>query len=181
MCNMISCLVGKDVRVYAKDGLHSHSEISRAFGISEDQCLKYEFILRVRELFQDFNMDHAPFDAKASHDRAAQRFFDECASTPEKFIAFVERGNFNKNVLIELLTEPARGAYYRAEESASEAYNRATTFALKVYDKVMSSVAADEAYNEARASALEALNRAMVSAWIELFKNPKNRIEIWRN
>ena len=207
MCNMISCLVGKDARVYAEDGLHSHSEIARAFGISEDKCLKYEFTLRVRELFQDFNMDHAPFDAKASHDRAAQRFFDECASTPERLIAFVERGNFDENVLSSLLTRSAHIKYSDAKTSARKALNETLAPTFEEYRKTRTS--SDEAFNKIKAEAQEenkayneakeserkayeayvevmkpadkAYMKTMVSAWIELFKNPKNRIEIWKN
>ena len=73
---MISCLVDQQGKVHAVNGIHSHSEIAEQLGIDQDQCLAYEFDLVKRLLIQDFDMDKAPFEAKASHDQAAQAFFN---------------------------------------------------------------------------------------------------------
>ena len=113
MCKMISCLISRDCKVFAVDGVHSHTGIAKHFSLDEDKYLKYEFHLDKRELFQDFAMDQVPFSAKASHDRAAQAFFDDCAGTAEKLIAFVRRGNWDQDVLLPLLTPEARAEHYK--------------------------------------------------------------------
>ena len=100
---MISCLVPKTGAVYAVDGVVSHSEIARICKVDEDRCLKYEFDLTTRTLEQDFAMDAAPFEAKQSHDAAAQAFFDASAGSATKLIAFVKRGNWNEQYLRPLL------------------------------------------------------------------------------
>jgi hypothetical protein len=125
MCRMISCLVSVTGKVYAADGIHSHSEIATHFGIPEDKHLRYEFDLPKRTLVQDFNMDFAPFAAKASHDAAAQRFFDKCAGTPVLLMAFVKRGNWSEEYLRPLLSAPAQKAYDEALAPAWKAYDEA--------------------------------------------------------
>lgn len=48
MCNMISCLVGPDARVYAKDGEHSHNkkftEVKIAAGKAFSKSVANEYI-----------------------------------------------------------------------------------------------------------------------------------------
>ena len=156
MCQMISCLVSKAGKVYAVDGVHSHSEIATRCNVDEDKCLKYEFNLQTQTLKQDFNMDCAPFAAKQSHDEAARRFFDACAGTPRKLRAYVKRGNWLPDDLLPLLTAPAQKAYCEACATAGKAYN------------------------EARATAGKAHNEACAPAWPRLFSKPANRIEAWR-
>lgn len=163
MCHMISCLVGSDARVYAKDGVHSHTEIAQALGLREDRCLKYEFRLKTKTLFQDFSMDSAPFEAKKSHDDAAQAFFDKCASTPEKLVAFVRRGNFGQNTLGSLLTESAHGAYCRAKKFHDDAYDKTMASANKAYDKAEAS--AYRVCDKARASAERRYGRVYRGVW----------------
>ncbi len=108
MCQLISCLVSRRGKVFAVDGVHSHSEIAKILKIDEDKHLKYEFHLKERKLFQDFNSDSAPFEAKASHDKAAMDFFEDCAGTPEKLIEFVKRGNWDGGVLTWSLDRASR-------------------------------------------------------------------------
>ncbi len=139
MCEMISCLVDREGRVYAKDGVHSHTAIAKALDVDEDRCLKYEFRLVTKRLVQDFFMDCAPFEAKKSHDDAAQAFFDKCASTPERLIAFVKRGNFEEDILFGLLTINARDAYGRAVEILKKKSDRAERLAEKAHSKLYES------------------------------------------
>ena len=167
MCQMISCLVSKAGKVYAKNGVHSHSAIAEAFKIDEDRHLKYEFVLTTRTLKQDFEMDAAPFAAKQSHDEAAQRFFDQCAGTPMKLIAYVKRGNWLPDYLLPLLTATARKAYGEAWATAGKAFDEAIAPAGKAYD-------------EAIATAQKAFDEAVATAWLALFSKPANRIEAWR-
>ena len=162
---MISCLVDRVGKVYAKDCVHSHSQLAVALGIDEDKCLKYEFDLAKRELVQDFGC--APFEARASHDKAALEFFSECAGTSEKLIEYVERGNWDKDSLLPLLMAPAQLAYDEAKAPAQLAYDEATAPARR-------------AYNEAMASAWLAYNETAKCTWCTLFAKKENRIEVWK-
>lgn len=166
MCQMISILVGHDGTVYAVDGVHSHSEIATRCGVNEDKCLRYEFDLKKRQLKQDFNMDMAPFEAKQSHDAAAQRFFDQCAGDADTLIAFVKRGNWRDVDLRPLLLAQAREAFNEARAPAWNAFEEAVAAARKAYD-------------EAVAAACNAYDEAVAPAWIDLFAVPSNRIAIW--
>ena len=167
MCQMISCLVSKTGKVYAVDGIHSHSKIAEKCGIDEDRHLKYEFDLKTRKLKQDFDMDAAPFAAKQSHDEAAQGFFDLCAGTPARLRAYVKRGSFLSDYLVPLLTAAARKTYNEATAAAGKAYDEATAAARKAYDEAIA--APRKAYDEATAA-----------AWLKLFSKAQNRIAIWK-
>ena len=156
MCRMISCLVSVTGKVYAVDGIRSHSKIAATCGVNEDRQLKYEFDLTTRTLKQDFSMDAAPFAAKASHDAAAQRFFDKCAGNAKLLIAYVKRGNWDDEYLSPLLEAPALKAYDEAEAQAQKAYDEATAPALKAYAE------------------------ATAQAWRRLFAKRENRIKAWR-
>jgi hypothetical protein len=178
MCQMISCLVSKAGKVYAKDGVHSHSKIAEAFGIDEDKHLKYEFVLTTRTLKQDFEMDAVPFAAKQSHDEAARGFFDLCAGTPRKLRVYVKRGNFLPDYLLPLLTSPARKAYDEVIATARKAYDEAIAPAQRAYDAA--SATDHKAYAEAIATAWKAYAEAIATAWLKLFSEPANRIAAWR-
>ncbi len=189
MCNVISCLVNRSAKVYAKDGEHSHSKIALIFKVNEDRCLRYEFRLVTRTLFQDFTMDGAPFEAKQSHDQAAQSFFDECAGTPEKLMAYVQRGNWYRNILSDLLTGSARVEYDKADASALAEYNKASIAAWVKYYKVRdaaeakydkASAVARAKYDKAIAGVWAKYDKACMETWLRLFKNPANRIKIWK-
>jgi len=167
MCQMISCLVDVTGKVYAVDGVHSHSAIAARCGVDEDKCLKYEFDLTTRKLKQDFNMDRAPFAAKQSHDEAAQRFVDDCAGTPTKLIAYVKRGNWLPYYLLPLLTAPARAEYERVTAPARAEYGRVAAPTWAEYGRV--AAAAEAEYG-----------RVTAAAWCKLFRLKANRIEAWR-
>ena len=164
---MISILVGRDGHVYQADGIHSHSALAEHFNLDQDKFLAYEFHLAERELFQDFQMDKVPFKAKASHDQAAQAFFDEAAGTPEKLLAFVRRGNWQARKLTPLLSLEAWKAYDKAYQETWEAYYKACQEAREIYYK---------AYQKAR----EVYDKACQEAWISLFEKAENRVETWK-
>ena len=210
MGRMISCLVDRPGRVYAKDGVNSHTMIAEACGVEQDKCLAYEFRLDKRTLFQDFNMDKVPFAARASHDQAAQDFFDQCASTPDKLIAFVLRGNYDYKELTKLLTHEACLAYDKTYDETLVAWKKTCAKALAGYEKTCAKAWAaytktcDEAaydktcakaravYNKTCDEALAAHDKTRVKAWaaraktcakawIKLFQDNKNRIPVWQS
>jgi hypothetical protein len=187
---MISCLVSVTGKVYAADGIHSHSKIAAHFKINEDKHLKYEFDLTTRTLKQDFQMDAAPFAAKASHDAAAQRFFDTSAGNAKQLIAFVKRGNRSEEYLRSLLSAPAQKAYDEAVAQAWKAYYAAVAQAQKAYYAAVAQAGkayyaavapAQKAYDEVVAQAGKAYDEAVAQAWCRLFAKRENRIEVWAN
>ena len=200
MCRMISILVGRDGHVYQADRIHSHSALAEHFNLNQDKFLAYEFHLDERKLFQDFQMDKVPFEAKASHDQAAQAFFDEAAGTPKKLIAFVKKGNWQRGELIVLLSQEAWEtlsktcqeawkAYDKACQEAGETYNKACQEvqeahtkayqeALKAHDKTCQE--AWEIYYKAYQKAREVYDKACQEAWISLFEKAENRVETWK-
>ena len=189
MCRMISCLVDRGGKVYARDGVHSHSAIAELCGINEDKCLKYEFDLVRRELVQDFTSDSAPFGAKQSHDQAAQRFFNACAGDADKLIAFVRRGNWDRDLLPQLLVPSALKLYNETYAPARKLYEETRASALKLYDETYASAwklydetcaTALKLYDETCAPAWKLYNETCASAWCELFAMAENRIEVWR-
>ena len=122
MCKMISCLVDRSARVFAFDGVHSHAKIAEMASISEDSCLKYEYRIKEKKLVQDFDSDSAPFVARQSHDNAALNFFEAASGTPEKLIAFVQRGNWDEAELVPLLNKESRKTYDAARDAAWKTY-----------------------------------------------------------
>ena len=162
MCRMISILVGRNGHVYQADGIHSHSELAEHFKINQDKFLAYEFHLDKRELFQDWKMDKVPFEAKASHDQAAQAFFDEAAGTPEKLIAFVHRGNWQVTELLPLLSLKARKTYDKASQEAWKAYDKTCQEAWEAHDKTCQE--AEKTYYKACQKAEKTYNKAYQEA-----------------
>ncbi len=175
MCQMIICLVSRDAKVYAKDGVHSHSTLADLFEVDQDQCLSYEFHLDKRKLWQDFKMENASFKAKQSHNQAALSFFNHCAGNPEKLIAFVRRGNWREDELLPLLTPPAQAVYFqdyarsaavrdKADAVAWAAYNKACAKSQAVCDKADAKAWAVWFQDYARSAAVR--DHACAVAWI---------------
>lgn len=170
MCRMISCLVDRRGKVYAADGVHSHSAIAEAHGISQDDCLAYEYHLDKpvsQRLYQDFTIDGAHFKAMASHDQAALNFFHDCASTPERLIAFVLRGNWSDE-LPGLLTPEALVLY---RKTIAEAVAR--------YDKTYAEVRA--IYSRTYDKALALYNKTCIDAWTLYSKKTCTKAEVLRD
>jgi hypothetical protein len=187
MSEMISCLVNRKCKVYTQDGVHSHSGLAKIFGIKQDKCLAYEFDLVERQLVQDFDMDGVPFKPKASHDLAAQEFFNRCAGTPERLIAYVRRGNWDDALLSLLLTFVAWKKLDGVLDAADKRYNKTIDVADKKCSKalVVSTVQeytlAYKKYKKVVAAAEKRYDKACMQAWVKLFRNPRNRIPAWRD
>ncbi len=168
MCNMIACLVDRDAKVHAKNGVHSHSKIAKICRVNEDKCLRYEYRLATRRLFQDFTIDEAPFWPKQSHDQAAQRFFDGCAGTPEKLIAYVKKGNWDEEALPDLLTGLASVKFDEVCADAEAKYEKVCNVAEAKYEKVCD--AAEAKFDKARAAAEAKRCKARAAAEAKLCK-----------
>ena len=186
MCKMISCLVSRDYKVFAANGLHSHSEIAEKLCLDEDKYLKYEyplsehkFPINEENLKQDWEMDKAPFEAKAGHDNAALYFIRQCAETPEKLIAFVRKDNWDEGQLVSLLTDPARAEYNKVRSSALAEYKKVESPAIAEYKKVQDPAFTEykkvqgpawTEYDKVRGLALAEYNKACSSAFTEYKK-----------
>ena len=190
MCYMISCLVGRSGKVYAFDGVHSHSEIAERAKINEDKYLKYEYRIASKELIQDFNMDSTPFKPKQSHDQAAMAFFEECCGTPKKLIAFVKRGNWDENELLPLLNKDSQKKLNSACDAAWKEYYSIRAVALKKYEsekeysaactaaeKKYYTVCIDAAreYESIRDVSWKEFESVCAVIWVKLYSKPENR------
>lgn len=153
MCRMISALVDRDGGVYSSI-LHDHFAIvnlnfllkylRKDPRLLDDPRLLfvYEFHLDTRTLYKgcggrfvrdpisrilrreegDYWMNQS--EAKELHDQAAMAFFNDCAGTPEKLIAFVLHNNWDKEELLKLLTPEAMVLYNNICEEASALYRK---------------------------------------------------------
>jgi hypothetical protein len=163
---MISCLVDRRGRVHAKDGVHSHAAIAVACGVDEDGCLKYEYDLVKRRLVQDW--EEAPFEAKQSHDAAAQTFFDECAGDAQRLLAYVKRGNWDGAMLPKLLTNAARAKYDKVCDLAWAEYYKVCDAARAECDKVRDAAWAKR--DKYCAAAEAECDEVCDAAWAEYYK-----------
>lgn len=134
MCNLISCLVTRAGKVLFVNGLLSHAEMATRLKVDEDKCLKYEYSIEEKKLIQDFG-GSPPFEAKQSHDQAALAFFEECAGTPEKLVAFVRKGNWQQDQLTPLLSAKGLKAFVAKERIARQSLNENITKHVEIRDK----------------------------------------------
>jgi hypothetical protein len=114
-----------------------------------------------------------------AQDRQAGDFFDQCAGSPEKLMAFARRGALEKMSLANLLRRDKRQAYLDACGIIEEAIVEAC--AAKGETCLEGACAAQgETCLEACLAAGEPYRTACAAAWIHLFKDPNNRIDSWR-
>ncbi|TSC81406.1 MAG: hypothetical protein G01um101419_820 [Parcubacteria group bacterium Gr01-1014_19] len=210
MCQMISCLVTKDARALGKDGVHSHTQIAAIHKVDQDRCLAYEFPLDQRRLYQDFNMDRAPFEAKQSHDRAAMSFFNDKVGTPRKLMAYVAKNSKSNDdvMLFLLLINEAQESFDASRRDSARKRDASIERAVKIFNKspvVVKAMAdykrfidnglhgaalrdkyeravigAKKTLNECRDQAEREYEVQCTHAWLDLFKKCSNRIEVWR-
>ena len=162
MCHMPSCLVDVRARVYAVNGVHSHSEIATNFRLDEDRCLRYEFDLRTRTLVQDFATDRAPFEAKQSHDQAAQAWFNTIVGTPELLMDYVMKGNWIERDLKPLLTVEAEKICTATLAESRKIYDTTLAESRKICAATLAE--ARKIYDAARAEARKTCGAARAEA-----------------
>ena len=95
---------------------------------------------------------HEAGDPKKGDEKIVKAEFKRVSGSASALIKHIQRIGRIDDALVKLLTAPAW-----------EAYSEATATAWK-------------AYNEATAPALAAYNEAKATAFIKIFRNPKNRI-----
>jgi hypothetical protein len=141
-----------------------------------DNCLKYEYDVATRKSVRT----PSNRDPLFTWDWAAANFFDQCAGTPEKLMAFARKGALDSVSLARLLRPDKRQTYLDACGLIEKGIVKAC--AAKGEPCLEGGCAADgETCLEACLAAGKPYHTACASAWIELFKDPNNRIDAWRN
>jgi len=143
MHEMISFLVDREANIYAQNGVCKSWEIAKIFGINQRECLVGQFDLVNRVLY----FTDSSFRVMSNHASAAKEFFTKCAGTPESLIAFVERGNWDGNVLPLLLNIEARRLFFLEMEPTRKLQLEAIELARNVHEEAI--VNADMGHQEA--------------------------------
>ena len=114
------------------------------------------------------------------HDRAALNFVNQCVGTPDKLMAYAAEGGLPKSALLQLLATETRRTYLDACAVIEKQY---TDECAASNDPCLESGCAVEGE-----ICLQPLLRAgscyrmrCAAVWIELFANPRNRVEAWRS
>ena len=155
---MLSCFVDKDYLV----SFDKRSE-----------CLEYEFDLERRW------MNRPNLSTELRSDAAARNFFDQYVDTPERLMAFAKEVNLPKLELAKLLKPDTRRFYLEVCASIEKAITEACT--AKGDPCLEDGCALEgEICLNACLTAGQAYSKACVNVWIEMFRNPDNRIDAWR-
>jgi hypothetical protein len=115
-----------------------------------------------------------------THARAALTLVNQCVGTPDRLMEYAAAGRLPKSVLLELLTVETRRTYLDACSAIEKQY---TDECAASNDPCLESGCAVEGE-----ICLQPLLRAgsgyrqrCAAVWIELFANPRNRVEAWRS
>jgi hypothetical protein len=168
----ISCRVDTHGHLSAGAAINALAPHSRLFA---DICPNYQYDLATRRQVRT-PPDPYPLLTQDWH---AGDFFDQCAGTPEKLMAFARKGVLEKMALAELLRPEPRQTYLDACGIIEEAIVDAC--AAKGEPCLAGGCATEgETCLEACLSAGAPYHTACAAAWIQLFKDPDNRIDSWR-
>ena len=151
MCSpKFSFLVDRNGKAYYKDGILSHTQLAKEFGVDEDRVLKGEFDWREGKFSENnpIQWDSTPFQPKQSHNDAADSLVEELFSTADTFIAWVLK---NGQPILE----------------------------FKGFEKILKQQAWAE-YEKVKQQAWAEYIRTCIHKFIELFKDPSNRAESWK-
>ena len=115
-----------------------------------------------------------------THDRAALNFVNQCVGTPGKLMEFAAEGRLPKSVLLQLLAAETRRTYLEACAAIEKQY---TDECAASKDPCLESGCAVE--GEVCLQPLlrdgSGYRKKCAAVWIELFANPRNRVEAWRS
>ncbi len=160
----ISCFVDRSgLRVHISDH------------VDHTGCREYRFDLELR------SMSAVEASSSPVHDRVAAGFFSVLVGTPDSLMRHVVTNGLPKSELAGLLAPEKRGTFHDfclAVENALTAACRAKgdpclasgcSFADETMPCLNACLEAGNAYNQACAN-----------VWAMLFKNPDNRIDVWK-
>ena len=168
----IYCLVDVGGRLHIRDGAESYDAVAAACGLDANTCQKCRFDLTARRLLTERG-------APASS-RAGRTFVDQCVGTPEMLMQFAAEGHLPKRTLQHLITPDKRQAYLDACAVIEKKY---TDDCAAERDPCLESGCAveGEVCLQPLLRAGIDYHKACAAEWIEMFANPRNRIEVWRN
>ncbi len=150
MSATISCFVTKNEQV-----------LTDSAGVDKNQCLEYKFDLECRILtYVNFVPDQGSLlpswmQHLWMYDRVAQDYFDQLVGTPEKLIEFAKKGQLSEASLTTLLERRIRKMFI----SVCEILEKSADLTL---------------------SEREECFKTCVDIWVDKFRYPENRIEVWR-
>ena len=175
MDGTIYCLVDIGGKVYGDEISESYAELAAHFALNESDCQTYRFDVVDRRLLTD--------RATPSTALAAQAFLNQRVGTAERLMQFAQEGHLSKDVLARLLDAESRRPYLDACAAIEREY---TGECGGTNDTCLESgCSIDRAAGEACLQPL--LNRsveyhqACAAEWINLFRTPQHRIDVWKN
>lgn len=175
MDGTIYCLVDNGGKVYGDDSSESYAELAAHFALNESECQTYRFDVVDRRLLTDRATPSTAF--------AAQAFLNQRVGSAERLMLFAQEGYLSKDVLARLLDVESRRPYLDAcaaiERKFTEACGGTNDPCLE------SGCSIDRACGEACLQPL--LNhrveyqKACAAEWINVFRGPQHRIDVWKN
>lgn len=170
MDTTISCFVAKNGRVVVDNKIEN---------VSKNQFFEYEFDLE----FRRFRLIYYPkvYIIESMHRSAARNHFDQLVGTPEKLMKFAREAKFSKDGLARLLVSEIRPSFL----SVCAVLEKEATNKCGSSDPCLEDGCAFEGTDEVCLNAVLLSEgkclKACTDVWINNFKNPENRIEIWKS
>ena len=116
------------------------------------------------------------------HDAVARNFFDQIVGTPEKLMEFVKTARLSKVSLAALLQPEKRQAFLgMCAVIEKEATDNCGISGSPCLEDGCAFDGTDEVCLNATLLSEGKCLRACTDVWVEMFENPKSRIEAWRS
>ena len=175
MDGTIYCLVDTGGKVYGDDLAESHADLAAHFALNESECQKYRFDVVDRRLLGD--QATPPSTAVA-----AQAFLNQRVGTAERLMQFAGEGHLSKDVLARLLDVESRRPYLAACAAIERQYTEKCGCEHPCLESGCSiDRAAGEACLQPLLHAGAEYQKACAAEWVDSFRSPQNRIDVWKN
>lgn len=175
MDGTIYCLVDTGGKVYGDDISESYAELAAHFALNESDCHTYRFDVVDRRLLTDRTTPSTAL--------AAQAFLNQRVGTADRLMHFAEGGHLSKDVLARLLDVESRRPYLDAcaaiERKYSEECGGKNDPCLESGCSI--DCAAGEACLQPLLNHSVEYHKACAAEWINLFRTPEHRIDVWKN
>lgn len=166
----IYCLVDAAGRVYLKDGAESYRDVATAYGLNDRECGAYRFDLTTRRLLSDRGSTASAVAVRA--------YLDARFGTPEKLIAFAQRGSVSKQTLASVLAPLNRQRYISACAAVEKRYTEDCTATGDPCLESGCAVEGETCLEPLMRAGIE-YHKACAAEWIKEFQDPRNRIGAW--
>ena len=174
MDGTIYCLVDTGGKVYGDDLAESHADLAAHFALNESECQKYRFDVVDRRLLTD--------QATPSTALAAQTFLNQRVGTAERLMQFAEEGHLSKDVLARLLDVESRRPYLAACAAIERQYTEECGCKHPCLESGCSiDRAAGETCLQPLLHAGAEYQKTCAAEWIDSFRSPQNRIDVWKH